>query len=267
LLWKVSDADNSLYLIGSFHALKPGDYPVAASVDAAFADAEAVAFEVAPEELTSPDLPRLFLHAAKFANGGSLERALDRRTWLRLQTYAEKRGMNVAALQAFEPWFVALTINMGEMGRMGYDPKQGLDQQFIARAAAAGKRTLGLEAVATQIAVLDSMGSEEQRQSLLEALDDAETYKQRMDELHAMWRRGDDAALSQLLTVEFREKYPALYRRVNIERNQAWLPKLRAMLDAGGADDTLVVVGTMHLLGPDGLVSQLRAKGYRVERL
>jgi uncharacterized protein YbaP (TraB family) len=39
------------------------------------------------------------------------------------------------------------------------------------------------------------------------------------------------------------------------------------MLDAGDADDTLVVVGTMHLLGPDGLVSQLRAKGYRVERL
>jgi uncharacterized protein YbaP (TraB family) len=88
-----------------------------------------------------------------------------------------------------------------------------------------------------------------------------------MDELHAMWRRGDVAALSQLLTVEFRGKYPALYRRVNVERNQAWLPKLSALLDAGGADDTLVVVGTMHLLGPDGLVSQLRAKGYRVERL
>jgi uncharacterized protein YbaP (TraB family) len=267
LLWRVSDADNSLYLVGSFHALKPDDYPVAASVDAAFADAELVAFEVSPEELASPELPLAFLHAAKFQNGGSLERALDRRTWLRLQTYADKRGMSVAALQAFEPWFVALTINMGEMGRMGYDPKQGLDQQFIARAAASGKRTLGLEAVATQIKVLDGMSAEEQRQSLLEALDDAEAYKQRMDELHAMWRRGDVAALSQLLTVEFRGKYPALYRRVNVERNQAWLPKLSALLDAGGADDTLVVVGTMHLLGPDGLVSQLRAKGYRVERL
>jgi hypothetical protein len=28
LLWKVSDGDNDLYLLGSFHALKPSDYPV-----------------------------------------------------------------------------------------------------------------------------------------------------------------------------------------------------------------------------------------------
>ncbi|MGH8025210.1 MAG: TraB/GumN family protein, partial [Pseudoxanthomonas sp.] len=27
LLWKVSDADNSVYLLGSFHLLKPNDYP------------------------------------------------------------------------------------------------------------------------------------------------------------------------------------------------------------------------------------------------
>ena len=46
-----------------------------------------------------------------------------------------------------------------------------------------------------------------------------------------------------------------------------WLPQLRRMLDAAGTDDTLVVVGALHLLGKDGLVQQLQAKGYRVERL
>jgi hypothetical protein len=39
------------------------------------------------------------------------------------------------------------------------------------------------------------------------------------------------------------------------------------MLDGQSRDDTLVVVGSMHLLGVDGLVSQLKASGYRVERL
>lgn len=42
LLWKVSDADNSLYLLGSFHMLKPGDNPLAKSTDVAFDDAEQV---------------------------------------------------------------------------------------------------------------------------------------------------------------------------------------------------------------------------------
>jgi uncharacterized protein YbaP (TraB family) len=39
------------------------------------------------------------------------------------------------------------------------------------------------------------------------------------------------------------------------------------MLDDSHGDDALVVVGTMHLLGPDGVVSQLRALGYKVQRL
>lgn len=45
------------------------------------------------------------------------------------------------------------------------------------------------------------------------------------------------------------------------------MPKLQAMLDRPGSDDTLVVVGTLHLLGEDGVVEKLRAKGYRVERV
>src|SRR5690606_34402182 len=53
LLWKVSDDNNSLYLLGAFHLLKPGDYPLSRDVDAAFADAEKLVFEIPPEELGS----------------------------------------------------------------------------------------------------------------------------------------------------------------------------------------------------------------------
>ena len=55
LLWKVSDADNSVYLLGSFHLLKEADYPVPAEVDRAFDDAEALVFEIAPQAMTSPE--------------------------------------------------------------------------------------------------------------------------------------------------------------------------------------------------------------------
>ena len=42
LLWKVSDADNAVYLLGSFHLLKPDDYPLPAEVDRAFDDANRI---------------------------------------------------------------------------------------------------------------------------------------------------------------------------------------------------------------------------------
>jgi uncharacterized protein YbaP (TraB family) len=40
------------------------------------------------------------------------------------------------------------------------------------------------------------------------------------------------------------------------------------MLDgATEGNDTLVVVGAMHLIGADGVVEKLRVKGYQVERI
>ena len=110
------------------------------------------------------------------------------------------------------------------------------------------------------------MSQEEQKQSLKESLDDADDLHE-LDELHDLWRRGDTSALESKLTVEFRKSYPSLYQRIDVDRNNAWIPKIREMLDAPGTDDALVVVGTMHMLGPDGLVSQLQSKGYRVERV
>lgn len=266
LLWKVSDGDNKVYLLGSFHALKPGDYPVAPQVDAAFKDAELVAFEVPPEEMTSPDLGMQMMQAAMQPQGGSLEAAVGPELWQRVQAWCESRGQPVEAFAMLEPWMVALVIQMTEMGRVGYDPQEGLDQQLIKRASAENKRTMGLETGASQIAVLDNMSQDEQKQSLKESLDDAADLHE-LDELHELWRRGDTGALESKLTVEFRKSYPSLYQRIDVDRNNAWIPKIRAMLDAPGNDDALVVVGTMHMLGPDGLVSQLQSKGYRVERV
>src|SRR5688572_14419248 len=69
LLWKVSDADSSVYLLGSFHVLKASDYPLSKDVEAAFTDAERTVFEVAPGELADPDVARRTMAVAQFADG------------------------------------------------------------------------------------------------------------------------------------------------------------------------------------------------------
>jgi len=267
LLWKVSDGDNQVYLLGSFHALKESDYPLAASIEAAFADAETVAFEISPEEMNSADLPIKMVNAARLPEGKLLQHTMSAPSWQRLQQYAEKRGLPLQNFLSLEPWFMSLVISMQEMALIGYDPKQGLDQHLIARSAQAGKRTRGLETGDEQIAALDSMSPAEQQQALAESLDDAQNFKARMDTLHGYWRTGNERALNEMLAVEFKRDYAQLYQRINVARNQAWLPKIRRMLDDENKDDTLVVVGSLHLLGADGLVSQLKGKGYRVERL
>lgn len=267
LLWKVSDADNSVYLLGSFHALRESDYPLPAPVDAAFADAEALAFEVSPAEMESPELARQMLAAARLPQGQTLSGVLPARTWQRLQAYCQRNGKQASAFEPLAPWFVSLSLTLAEMTRLGFDPALGLDRHLMARAAKAGKPSSGLETAASQVSLLAGMPLKTQYQFLDDFLDESEDPKGSMDALHASWRRGDAGAIEATMVRELAAKYAELYRRINVDRNQAWLPKLRAMLDTAGDDDTLVVVGALHLVGKDGLVSQLKARGYRVERL
>jgi uncharacterized protein YbaP (TraB family) len=274
LLWKVSDADSSLYLLGSFHLLKPSDYPLSKDVDAAFADAEAVVFEMSPEEMASPTLAMQMGQAALRTDGTSLDSELPSATAARLHAWLtandadmQTSGVPPQLLQNFEPWFVGLTISIIEMTREGLDPKLGLDQHFAAAARAAGKPTAGLETGAQQIAFLDGMGKDEQLQFLTETLDESGKGTRELQQLHGAWRAGDAATLWNGMAADMKRQYPQLYRHINVERNDAWVPKLEQRLRAPGKDDTLVVVGALHLLGSDGVVEKLRAKGYRVERI
>lgn len=266
LLWKVSDADNAVYLLGSFHLLKPGDYPLAAEVDAAFEDAEALLFELSPQEMDAPELQAGMLQKA-LRPGGTLADDLDPDTWRRLQEYAQRRGLPLAALSPYKAWFVALQISVAEMTGQGLDPRLGLDRHFMDAAAAAGKPAAGLERASEQIAMLDGMDAAEQLQLLKESLDQAEGGADQTARLHAAWRAGRADELWNEMALEMRRNYPRLYRRINVERNDAWLPRIESRLRQPGTDDTLVVVGALHLLGSDGVVEKLRAKGYRVERL
>ena len=60
---------------------------------------------------------------------------------------------------------------------------------------------------------------------------------------------------------------PESYELINVARNARWLPIIQSMLDGSRTDDALIVVGSLHLLGEDGLVHALQRRGYRVERV
>jgi uncharacterized protein len=201
------------------------------------------------------------------ADGRTLQASLPPDTWAKLDAYAKSHNVPLANLQSFEPWFVSLMISIMEMQRLGLDAELGLDKYFAAMAAKAGKPTAGLETGDMQIALFDGMTDAEQTQLILDTLDELDGSGKRIDEMHAMWRRGEGDRLFAETGAEMKAKYPSLYARMNSDRNRAWLPQVQKMLDDGNSDDTLVVVGSMHLLGSDGLVALLKAKGYTVEKL
>lgn len=273
MLWKVSDDDNALYLLGSFHLLKPSDYPLSQDVQAALVDAEEVVFELSPEEMASPALGLQMAQAAARTDGSTLDSQLGPELAARLSQWAQdntahlrRTGVTHEVLQMFQPWFAGLMVSVVELTKQGLDPELGLDRHFMAKATEAGKSTAALETGAEQIAVFAGMSEREQLQMLAEALDQAAAGPAQIDQMHLQWRTGDTEGLWTGMAAELKRDYPQLYRRINVERNDAWVPQLVERLEAGN-DDVLVVVGALHLLGEDGVVEKLGARGYTVERI
>lgn len=266
LLWKVSDADNSVYLLGSFHLLKPEDYPLSADVDKAFADAESLLFEIDPATLNTPDTIARFTAASHYDDGRTLSKVLPRDTRVKLERLLAVAGNSLDKLETSEPWAVSLGLVLGVSQAMGFRQDQGLDRHLMNRAAEAGKPVAGLETIDAQLAALDGVPHSEQVADLDEFLDDPHKAMAEFRDMHESWRTGDVERLDREFRREMAKESPVSYKLVNVDRNRAWMPKLEARL-AGSDDDTLAVVGSLHLLGSDGVVEMLRAKGYAVQRI
>ncbi len=78
------------------------------------------------------------------------------------------------------------------------------------------------------------------------------------------WLAGNTVMLDSMLNKSMMEA-PAIFNKIVVQRNKSWIPRLDAMLQ--GTDDALVVVGAAHLVGKQGVVEMLKAKGYTVEQM
>jgi uncharacterized protein YbaP (TraB family) len=266
LLWKVSDDDNAVYLLGSFHMLKAEDYPLAAAVNEAFDDAKTIYFEVSSDELNDPDRVKSIMKAGFITGGASLEQSLHPETWRRLKKYCEANRLPLDTFRTMKPWLAAITIASMEIAKAGYLPDLGLDKHYMEMAAIAGKKTVGLETLSQQFGVFDQMAPKEQELFLNQTLKDMQDPRQ-LHELHKRWRNGDAEGLLQLLRQKTVNEIPEFYRRLNSERNRAWLPQISAFLRENQEDSALVVVGSLHLLGPDGLIELLKKQGFQAVRM
>ena len=85
-----------------------------------------------------------------------------------------------------------------------------------------------------------------------------------MEQAVNAWREGDLDGLYILLGAdEMESEYPAIYRNLIIDRNRQWYPKIQQAMTEG--TPSLVLVGALHLGGPDSLLVMFEDAGYKVE--
>ena len=263
-LWKATSRSGGvLYLVGSVHLLSQDSYPLNPALETAFKESDLLVEEADLGEM-GMNAQMMFLSRGMLPSNTPLDKVLSAATYALLTKHVADAGIPIEPLKLLKPWMVAQMIEVMRWQKAGFDPELGLDKHFYDLAQSSGKKVQGLETLEFQVSLFDGMTMPEQDHLLAETLKEIDTEQANMLKLMEAWKAGDAPTVERIVLAALRQE-PQLYQRLLVDRNKAWIPKLEALFARKG--HTFVVVGAAHLVGPDGLLHMLRAKGYTLEQL
>ncbi len=260
-LWKVQSGPRVMYLAGSVHALNADVYPLSPAFEQAFAASDTLVEEIDLNQNGLLALAPMLLSKAMYQDGRTFDKAVSKET--HDLVLKQLKGIPAEIIRPMKPWMVMLTLTAMQVQAAGLDPSLGLDQHFFDRATKAKKTVIGLETAESQIDRFDRMPESLQEQMLRSTLDELGMQNKEIATMVAAWRRGDAATIESDM-VRALQKYPAAYQSLIVERNNNWMPQLEKCM--ARTTPCMVVVGAAHLVGPDGLLTLLQRKGYRIEQ-
>jgi len=260
--WHVTNPEGAeLWLLGSVHYLRERDYPLPALVDELYGRADVIVMELDLDDIDPLRSQSQFLAAAMLTGGATLPDVLSSEVYSLAEARAGTLGIDLALLERFEPWLVAITMLDLGMGQLGYRADRGLEQYLLNKASTDGKEILGLETLETQIAVFDGLAVAEQEALLVQTLTELDSADEAMTQMIEAWRTGRLDALAATLMDEF-ESFPDLYAALVVERNTSWIATLEELL--AKPESHLVVVGALHLVGEHNVVDLLATRGLTI---
>ncbi len=261
-VWVASKGEAKVYLGGTVHLLRPADFPLPEPFENAYQQAEELYFETDVAGLNDMTVQARMMQALTYSDERTLRTVLDAPTYAALSAHLTSTGMPIAMLEKFKPGLLVSTLQVIEFQKLGFTP-QGVDVYFNNRAMGDGKNVGELEPIDSQIGFIAEMGEGNESEFVRLSLEDLDDVASSMDQMLAAWRAGDNDSLESLFVSDMKEGYPALYDSLLVQRNLDWLPIIESMFQ--DEDTEFVLVGAAHLVGEDGLLSLLEAKGYAIE--
>ena len=262
-LWRVSKDNHSIYLLGSIHYLKRENLPLHKSIIDAFDASKRLVFEIDLNRVSPDVAQRVTLEKAVYRDGQTLEQNVGQETYQLAEQRASKLGIDMTVMAPMKPWFVALTLVAIKFQQIGLDPNLGVDHYLAARARSSGKSTSGLETLEFQIGLLDQMSKRDQESLLRETVVELDLLDANINQIVQAWLKGDVQSLESLLLAGMKQ-YPEVHEKIIVERNRRWVPQIEKILAQGSG--AMVVVGAAHLVGKDGVIEMLKARGYTLEQ-
>lgn len=262
-MWKVENANSSMYLLGSIHIAKPSLYPLNSKITSAYKNSKNLVVEVDVQK-GQMALQMKTMQIGMFKNK-KLKDVLPSNLYTEFSKRATEIGLPMLAINKMKPWLASLSLTIFQMKKLGYDPQSGIDLHFLTLAKKDNKNILELETGEFQLNLLAGFSKKLNILNIKLMLKDWDKSKNVLAKMFNEWKVGKMKTLTDL-SYKYREKYPEMkiyYKKLLTDRNINMAKKLDKMLKTD-KNSYFVVVGGGHLIGKEGVIALLRKKGYKI---
>jgi uncharacterized protein len=262
LLWRISGKNLSKpsYLFGTIHLLCANDIELSANLKKAIEETDKVYLEL--------DMDNLFemmqaVQKMKMRNDTTLSDLLSREDYEKVKAFFSKKGtiIPISILETYKPMLAASMIMQTSTE---CDNAISMEQLIMMEAKKSEKEIKGMETMAYQLSIFDSIPYEVQAKQLLSFIADEGTEEKASkdyDEMATAYRNQDLSKLEALINnEEFGIGYFTDLLLYN--RNKNWVNTMQKLFSS---NSIVVAVGAGHLPGERGVINLLRKAGYTVE--
>lgn len=276
LLWKISGKKlkKSSYLFGTIHMIDEKDYFMPDYVQSAFDESAKVVFEINTEEMNDMSMMGNLMNMIMMEGNTTLKDLLSEEDYTKVKKKLNENPMMMMMgdmVDKIKPMFLSAMIGQegggmdpfgGGSGGMGMGGStKSYEMEFTAMAKKAEKPISGLETIAFQMSMFDSISLEDQAEMLVQALEaeDGEG-EDMMAQMIKLYTSQDVPGLHQMIREQSGESTDFEDKLLTM-RNKNWIPLMEEKMPL---DVTFFAVGAGHLGGEQGVIALLRKEGYIV---
>jgi hypothetical protein len=277
-LWKVSDSDSHVWILGSIHFADSSFYPLSPYISGAFDESEELAVEInIADDSVAASVAANSLEKGLLPQGRRLNQVIPIALWNSLDSLCAAWNFPSMALMNMRPWLAAMTLSTIAIQRSGIDPAYGIDAVLLDSAALRGMPIVGLETAEEQVGALadTSEGDTLGIYYLENTLKEISNLDSMVTQMSRAWKTGDDSLMVRVLQSEKPDPEKATARdslmeaesdrRIYKDRNEKMATGIAQFLTENRK--VFVVVGTAHLvLDQENVIELLRRRGFKVER-
>jgi uncharacterized protein YbaP (TraB family) len=260
-LWVLKDADTTIYLFGTVHALKPGLSWFDEAVKDAFDKSDTVVLEL----VLPPDAElQALIQELGVSKDKRLSEQLTPSEATRLRETLRGAGLSPDAFEGLEPWLAAVQLANLPARTAGYETEDGAEAVLTRAAKAAGKPVLGLETAREQFGYFDRLSMPAQRWLVSTTMSGLPKATETLDSIVTSWSKGDEAAIATLLNADLKDS-AELADALLVTRNRHWADWIAERMKQPGT--VFIAVGAGHLAGDRSVQVELGRRGMTVTRI